>query len=767
MQLSIEDEKSLSKALLVLTADVVLAFLCFMVLSFLSFTLVHFLVYGSGSDSVHLFEHNALRVLTEPGYFFDVYAGWWSALLKSIRTLKPVWALFIPLPVPFISLAALWYAFARSSYSFSLWFILSRHFAKLEDVRKMGLLKGILLVLGRFESYILGLNRPAAVLCLGETGSGKTSTVAIPSILRSDNISVIAVDNTGSLARHTSGYRATLGPVFYFNWDWVDDVDKGAFYPRWNPLAAENLPPIGAERDGYIRLLASYMISDSGHLLKDNYWDWLAAGALAAFMSFMASKCAQAAANDYFLNKILETGRLSKDDKDVLLSYYALMPEQYAQKAMHDIQKEKIGIDDYFPIGSWDGIPAAWQGKDLCLAMLTDWLLKNYLGSKDDNNSGDWRQWLEKLLVEAALFNYGSATIAGLRQFLDLSKQQRQPVFAYVLKPLKAFFHQALRERTSGNDLRYSELRGIFNPEDKKWEPVTVYSTAGTKGAKFISRLFIEMLLSSGVLGAGRKGALPVLTVLDDAGQMPRIRGLVEGAARSVSVKASFLILCNSLNAMEQTYGRETLENLAANSSYKIIMADNSLKMSRQLDKLAIFSTRSVQIPLGGKRRFYAKKYFADANYYHRLANELKANKKLSVETKGYQILLAEGYYHRPVLTRHIHFLHDDKFKDKALREAAYFVSETILNRRNMQDVAVPKVEEVLYDADFGIDDEVELEQYINVVYAEAAEEMQKENNTQKEVAADSGAEEDWWLNEKAFDLNNGQMPQNPFEVKK
>ena len=783
VRLSIEDEKSPGKALLALLAGVTLAFLCFAVLSVLSFMLVHFLVYGSGQQSVHLFEHNVLRIIEHPGYFFTVYGSWWDALIRSIRTFHPVPALFVPLVVPIFSAAALWYAFAGTSYSFSLWYTLNHHFAKLEDVRKMGLLKGILLVLGRFDGHILGLCRPASVLCLGETGSGKTSTVAIPSILRSDNTSVVAMDNSGTLARHTSGYRSQIGPVFYFNWDMQDDPDKGAVYPRWNPLAADNLPSKGPARDGYIRFLAAYMVSAEGHVEKDNYWDWLASGALAAFIGFLAAKCAQATANDYFLNKILEHGRLNKDDRDILLSYYVLMPEEYSRQAAGSANRESLNPDDYFPIGSWGGIPPSWQGKELCFGMLTDWLLKNYLTAKDENNSGDWRHWLEALLAEATLFNYGDVVIKGLQQFLYLSKQQRQLVFAYVLKPLRVFLNQGLRERTCGNDLKMNELRGIRNPETKKWEPVTVYSAANTRTSKFVSRMFIEVLLHYNVLSGNGKGALPLLMVFDDAGQMLKIRGLAESLSRGPFFRTSFLLLCNSLNAMERTYGREVLENMVANTSYKIIMAENSAKMSRQLDKLAIFATRSVQIPLDRRRLFNSKTHFADANYFHRLARELQVKKNLRIETRGYQLLLAEGYYHRPVLTRNVHFLQDDKFRRKAAEEAGYFLAPAVVGRRNVQDIKVPRIEEVLYDVDLGIDDEVELNQYMNIVYDEAKSRVCEDPKietvmindisakwnkvTGGAAAANAPGKAGWWMDEEAFGGGESSQPQNPFALKK
>lgn len=81
---------------------------------------------------------------------------------------------------------------------------------------------------------------------------------------------------------------------------------------------------------------------------------------------------------------------------------------------------------------------------------------------------------------------------------------------------------------------------------------------------------------------------------------------------------------------------------------------------------------------------------FADAVYYHRLAKDLQARRNFSVETKGYQLLLAEGYYHRPVLTKDIHFLKDEKFKEKSLMGVSYFLDSGIFAQRNIQDQQVP-----------------------------------------------------------------------------
>ena len=200
-------------------------------------------------------------------------------------------------------------------------------------------------------------------------------------------------------------------------------------------------------------------------------------------------------------------------------------------------------------------------------------------------------------------------------------------------------------------------------------------------------------------------------------------------------------------------------------------------------DKLAIFASKSVQIPLDKRRIFKSKTHFTDANYFHRLAKELQVKKSFKVETRGYQLLLVEGYYHWPILTSHVHFLRDEKFKNKAMVEAAYFLDPQIANRRNVQDIKTPKVEEVLYDVDMGIDDEVELSQYMNVVYAEAKSKLPQEQDFEELMLGDislkwskisdnpqvlkEASENSWWMNENSFEEEQNPASQNPFALKK
>lgn len=763
VKLKIENEKSPKKIFLHTLGIFLVAFVCLLLAMVISLSLAYLADKGLNNNSFANLSAFWKKIAVNPLALFEAYWQWGQYFIKTLHENTYRASLFIPLFAPLIFLFIIILAFVRSSYYLHLWFVLHHRFARAEDVAQMSLIDGSTLVLGDFQNQLLGVETPSSVLCFGETGSGKTTSVAIPSILHSDSTSVLAVDNSGTLAKYTSGYRAKLGKVFYFNWDLQDDPEKGNYYPRWNPLDDGNLPPLGAERDRYLKFLTSFLADTAVTDNKENYWQWLMLNALETFMQFMVSKIRQAKANDYFLAQIIEKKHLSQNDKDILISYYATMPQAYAHHAIAGLRTSSLTIDTYFPIGCWEGIPSGWQGKDLCLSMIADWLLKNYLNSRDHN--GDWRQWLDGLLREAQLFNYSPLAQNGLRQLYYLSYKQRSIIFPMFLKPLLIFRNPQVRERTSGNDFKLSMLRGYRQPQTEQWLPVTVYSTANTKSTKFISRLFMETALRFQLNEHRGKGPLPMLVVMDDVGQMLRVRTLKEAVARGPRMKISFLLLCNSLHNIEKLYGHDTLEELVTNTNYKIIIADDNKILNRQLNKLAIYGTRSVQIPQGDQKQ--RRKSPADANYYHQLAQTLLSHRNLSVETRGYQLVLAEGYYHRPILAKNILLLQDERFRDKALQDASYALDDELLLRRNNQDNAVPDIDDSLFGTDIGIDDETELTQYMNIAYDTALDSIEtaaKGSSSPRQLFPDAEAD-DWWLSEQAFDSNVSPSP-NPFSTK-
>ena len=777
-EVSLVHEKSRTKALFHAFVILFVTFLCFGVLSAACFVFLDFAISAQMLPHIESFHFEWKEFLYQPFYVFELYNEWWEMLLKSMRlmTVKPI--LFVPFIVPLGMFITLIIAFVKRKYSFSLWYVLNHHFAKIKDIEAMGLHKGLFMVLGRFANIVLSVKPAESVLCVGEMGTGKTSSVAIPSVLHSDNACIIAMDMTGLLPKYTAGHRASLGKIFYFNWDLLDEPEKGLFYPRWNPLMEENMPKEQADKEAYLKRLAGYLVNvDDEH--KDNYWNLLAHSIIAAFLGYWTAKVYQARANDYFLGKLVEGRYLTKDEKDILLSYYIQMPESYTKEVIEHLNHDTLTKDNYLPIGSWGGIPEQWIGNDACFAAVTDWLIDNYMSSCDENVK-DWRGWIGSLLQEAAFFSYGNLVIAGLKQFLFLSPKQRQLAFACVVKPFQIFTNQALRERTNGNDFNLENIRGTYDKENGCWRPVTIYSLANTYTSKILNQMFLDEVLYRNLHLKESKGPLPVMLVLDDVGHNLKLKQLTTLLTKGRLKKMSALLLCNSLSLVENVYSKEELECIVMNTAYKVIKAPNNQRLSHQLNKLAAFATKSVQIPKNERRRRFGGrgKYFADAVYFHQLAMDFNLRKTIQIDTRGHQIVLAEGYYNRPILANNIFFAEDERFKNEAVLDAEYSLSAARVKHKKRDLVVTPKIAEVFNQKDLGVDDLVELDQYMNIVFEETETETEQVKKVEDVKAKDisdkwektplnsENLSQDWWLKEDAFALNK-RTDENPFASKK
>ncbi len=523
---SISQEKSKRKALFNVVLILFVIYAAFFVLSAICFALLDFscrINVIEHRDSLHI---NWLKFISNPFYIFSLYGSWWSLLIKGLADGVFRVVLITPFFVPAGMIFAGVYTFLKRKYSFSLWYIINHHFAKMKDIENMGLKKAMFMVLGRFDGELLGVKPSESVLCIGEMGTGKTSSVAIPSVLHSDNACLICVDMTGLLPKYTAGKRSRLGKTFYFNWDLEDDEEKGMYYPRWNPLSEKNMPDNYEEKEAYIKRIASYLI-DVEDVSKDDYWNVLANSIVVAILAYWNAKVTQAKTNDYFLSKLVEGRHFTTDEKNSLKSYYALMQKSYTKEAIAALNDNTINQDSYAPIGSWGGIPEQWMGKDVCFAAITDWIIDNYISSRDEN-AKDWKSWFESLLRESIFFGYGDLAVNGLRQILALSTKQRQLAFTSVMKPFKIFTNQALRERTNGNDLNINDIRGIYDEKLKKWRPVTIYSLANNYNSKILNQMFLDEVLYRNLNYKGEKnqGALPLILVLDDVGHNLKLKNL-------------------------------------------------------------------------------------------------------------------------------------------------------------------------------------------------------------------------------------------------
>jgi type IV secretion system protein VirD4 len=125
----------------------------------------------------------------------------------------------------------------------------SARFARLADIKKLGLLKAKGTVLCKFGKKTLFVSEPLSSLCLAPPGTGKSAGLAIPTLFHNPN-SIIALDVKKELFETTSKHRSSFSHVMVFE-------PTSANTSCWNPLDKTILPSSLAERYVRVQQIAS------------------------------------------------------------------------------------------------------------------------------------------------------------------------------------------------------------------------------------------------------------------------------------------------------------------------------------------------------------------------------------------------------------------------------------------------------------------------------------------------------------------------------
>ncbi len=663
----------------------------FWVAGLISLIVSQYVRYGFSTGSTHEIYNFLTKVRETPEIVFSAYGMWFEKLLTAEKY-HP--ALFIPLSVPVLFLFIVFFGYMRNPHSFNLWYLLHNHFATFQDVVKMRILGGNLMSLGKFEGKSLGINKVASLFGWGASELGKTSSIAIPSILESNNSSVAAIDCTGDLFAYTSGHRRSLGEVFYFNWNLTDDPEKGEFWPRWNPLSPENLPRDADKREVYLKRLAAHLQPQYEH--ED--WQCLSALAAESVLIFFVSKTEQAAANDYLLGRLLKNGGFETEDESILRSYYSAMPTKFSEPACKLLDLGQMTAENYFPVGSWGGIPSLWKGRELCLSMIADSLVQKYL-LEQGNISGRWKKIINIFREEAFLFGYPAEILLRFEKLLALDNETCDVLFAGLAEVFSVFRKSNIRERTSSNDYCLKYGRGMKDADGNR-RVTTTYLIADNRESCFMSRMMADMLIERNLEKHKSAYRNPILFVMDDLERLPKFDSLSRGVMSGYKTNAAFLLLTDRLKGLNEIYGKEGVENIISGCTYKLVFADNNVDLSRQFLEMAVYGTKSVQIPAVATGAFMkVKQGIADAYYYRKIADDLVSVHSHKKINKGEHLLLVEGFYNLPVKVDAQSFNQNVRLKMLAEKDPAYYLSERLRKQRKFQDEKVPSFDDVLAES--------------------------------------------------------------------
>ena len=641
------------------------------------------------------------------GYLFTSYQKWIKEIIYQRGSVPP--ALWFPvIPFPLFVFAFL-LGLKLNPYTFLSLVKGSGHFAREDEIKKMGLFDGWIFVLGRFKGKFLRLKETLSVLACAPPGTGKTAAIVVPTVLECDTVSMIVNDPKPEICYKTSGYRATLGSVFIINWGAEDDPNEGLFWPSWNPLAANAVPRLGPERDMYVDSMVSILVEEPEGSAADPHWSKTGRNALAGFVHFIVSKCERARANDYFKGR-LEEGSFDDEDACLLEGYYVDMQDISAATALQKLREGTLDAASYVAVGTWDRIPKAWIGHEACISMILDWISESQIQVAEDikrrKQQGDqmaaladpMREMLETAVSEARKFGYAHRAILEFTQLAGTPDKERGSILSTALTGIGIFKNSAVRARTSHSDFTFRDLRGMVDPATNKMCPTTVYLSINQVDARalnIISGTFIELMSNFLIANApnmehkGKKvGPFPVLFVLDEFPTMPKLDAVITGPSVGRGMQVSYLLIGQDLGQISGSYGEPALETIMSTTAAKIVLAQNNEKTAQRFSEM--LSSRTIEVKSysesGGILGLFAKKSYSTS-----LDSDPVVGKGMLMGLKpDKQVVILQQNTKTPIIAESPRYYLDKKMMAKVNIPSAPPVPYWIIARRG--SVSVPQI---------------------------------------------------------------------------
>lgn len=640
------------------------------------------------------------KAVHNPFYVWYIYGRWFYNLWLN-EPAHYTWTSFIMWRLPLLPTLGFALGFTYfltcNPYDYRPQYFGYGREARTSDLAQMRLDKGKYLYLGNLGDVKMRLPDTRSVFCIGAPSSGKTAGVVIPNILSANNACLFIHDPTGQLMKFTSGYRSTLGPVYNMDFSLADKPQEGVFYPCWNPLNPDNMPPQHKGRDSYIDALIGFLIPD-GPEGTDPYWVKSGRSCLTGLTIYVTNKVEQAKANDYFIARLNEQG-LDAEDLKVLKSYYQGMqqtPDVLA--ALKAIDENRMNKFLYVPVGSWDPLPHNWIGKEASFGMLLD-LLNNWMFAKTKElrakrDAGDfnaasldvWQTILDTMVNEIFFFGYSRRALLELNQVYSLPDKQRSSVLSMAQSGIELFKNSAIRQRTSSNDFTYKDFRGWKDETTGEYKPITIYVN---NGGGAVCALFINMI--SGFLmengqNEGGVGPYAVEFILDDFGRMPKLQSIADGVTFGRSKGNVYLVCVQDWHQIASKYGENTTDVILSSVAAKIIKRQNNVITRNKVTAGIMNLTRVVEGSHGGEVGFGKNvNPFVQKGGFKRIKDSVIGGTGILNMAPDKQLVLYAGFYHRPIQAKTPLYFKSESMKALAAMKPAGAIPEDLKARKQKE----------------------------------------------------------------------------------
>lgn len=679
-----EEWAEYDKAVTWLVFTFIIATLVWALLFFVSPALAMLIDRGISSETLSYAGKFFGKVAKNPSTLTHWYGKWFNAFLNhkgptTLALYTPMFSFFAFFGIAVIGAISNPHTFMSTLHG-------RGRVATYADIKKMKLFDGFIMVLGRFRGKLLKLPETLSALVVAPPGTGKTVAVVIPTILESKNLSIIVNDPKPELCFKTSGYRQTMGPVFIINWGADDDPANGVFYPNWNPLSAICIPPAGPARDMYIDSMVAVLVEEPKGG-ADPHWSKTGRNALSGFLHFICSKCEKARANDYFITRLYEE-TFDDEDAKVLETYYLDMSDPEAAVALQRLREGMLTLDNYAPIGTWEGLPDYWVGAEPCIALILDWIteaqMKIAADIKRRVDEGDqmamladpMRDMLDGAVAEARRFGYSHRCIVELSQLSGTPDKERGSILSTALTGIGIFKNSAVRARTKNSDFTFANLRGTKDPITGQMNPIAVYLSVNQVDARslsLITGIFVELMSSYLIANppnlklpdGTQVGPYSVMFVLDEFPQMPKLAAVKDGPAVGRGQKVSYLLIGQDLGQISGQYGKDDLETIITTTAAKVILAQNNEQTAKRFETM--IGTRTVESISSSRTEGWSRNVTPFASNVTRGiqgASVITSAEMLSLPATQ-QIVLMQGFLMYPIRAESPRWFLDKKMTKK------------------------------------------------------------------------------------------------------
>ena len=720
-----EEWEEYNKAVRWVTIAIIISVIITIFLAIISMPLGYLIGSGISKNSLNDVGVFVKRILSDPSFLFSRYSHWFRQISNYHGAFS--FSLWLPiLPIlsffvgPVIGIMTNPFRFQSNIHG-------SARIADYNDIKKMKLFDGFCQVVGKYKGKLLMLPETLSTLCCAPPGTGKTAGVVIPTIFNSPGLSIIVNDPKPELCFNTTGARAKVGPVFVINWGAEDKPSEGIYYPSWNPLSPSAVPAQGPDRDMYVDSMCNILVEDPKGG-ADPFWAQSGRAALAGFIHFIISKCERARANDYFLARIYE-GKLDAEDKRVLEGFYQDMRDPQVSVALQNLREDKITIENYLPIGTWNLLPEKWIGREACIAMILEWITEAQIKQAQDikrrMEEGDqmaamadpMADMLDEAVEECRKYGYSARAVTELSQLKAKPDKERGSVLSTGFNGIGIFKNSAVVARTSFSDIQFKDLRGMKDPVTGEWKPISVYLSVNQVDARalgVISSTFIELMSSYLIANPpnfqnktdGKMGPFPCLFVLDEFPQMQKLKAIIDGPAVGRGQKVSYLLIGQDLGQISGKYGKDDLETVISTTACKVILSQNNEVTAQRFSKM--IGNKTVQTTSFSKNEGLSfskgSNPFAKNVTYNLQGTSVISTTQLLSLPMLKQVVLMQGFIDRPIMADAPRWYLDPKMRKLAKLKAAPNVPDWVVaQREDINDDMLSKI-----GADLKPDDELD-----------------------------------------------------------